>query len=592
MKVKRTFSVKWRMVGLMLLCWFLPFLLVVGVSGYYMFGSYVDTILAKETEQLAFTSRISGERLDYAVDISKKASYDGAVNEAFRFFGKGEMDAGTLMRRANYYLYKTYSHEDAVKGVIFWAYKDPMNIKANTYNESAGGTYRNIQEYWEKDHRDIKELAKSLDTSIGFWSVDGRLYIIRNMLDNEYNKIGVLVMLVNQGYCFENLTDPALEKDVTVKINDCTVTLQGKELTKEKIVGDKRLKQTGYSMTRKALDMYSVINGNTYNLTTFVRYYDVDAFTPFYGYRVLLLGMLALLLPFLLLTLRMFGRYVTKPIESLMKGAVEIEKGNLGYRMEEETESEEFKYLTDSFNEMSEQLKYQFDHIYEEEIALRDAKIMALQSHINPHFMNNTLEIINWEARMAGNAKVSEMIEALSTLMDATIDRKKRPEVLLSEEMIYVNAYLRILKERLGKRLTVHNELPEEIMGYEVPRLILQPIIENAVEHGAVRRGRGTVTLKGHREGRLLYLEIYNDGTMSEEEAQKVKRLLAPDYDTSKEASGSLGIANVNQRLRILYGAPCGLTIEKAGEGQVVARLTILVDKEKEESKKIQEITE
>ena len=113
---------------------------------------------------------------------------------------------------------------------------------------------------------------------------------------------------------------------------------------------------------------------------------------------------------------------------------------------------------------MSERLKYQFDHIYEEEIALRDARIMALQSHINPHFMNNTLEIINWEARLGGNEKVSRMIEALATLMDAAMDRKKRTLVPLSEEMIYVNAYLYINSARFGKRLTVVKELDESIM--------------------------------------------------------------------------------------------------------------------------------
>ena len=85
-------------------------------------------------------------------------------------------------------------------------------------------------------------------------------------------------------------------------------------------------------------------------------------------------------------------------------------------------------------------LKYQFDHIYEEELALKDARIMALQSHINPHFMNNTLEIINWEARLAGNDKVS--IRSLGTLLDAALDRKKQPEVPLKEELTYVKAYL------------------------------------------------------------------------------------------------------------------------------------------------------
>ena len=109
-----------------------------------------------------------------------------------------------------------------------------------------------------------------------------------------------------------------------------------------------------------------------------------------------------------------------------MTGSKEIEQGNLGYQVTYKAESSEFAYLIINFNRMSEKLKEQFQHIYEEELALRDARIMALQSHINPHFMNNTLEIINWEARLGGMPKVSKMIEALSTLMDATINRKKR----------------------------------------------------------------------------------------------------------------------------------------------------------------------
>ena len=142
-------------------------------------------------------------------------------------------------------------------------------------------------------------------------------------------------------------------------------------------------------------------------------------------------------------------------------------------------------------------LKYQFDHIYEEELALEDARIMALQSHINPHFMNNTLEIINWEARLAGNDKVSEMISSLGTLLDAPLDRKKQPEVPLKEELTYVKAYLFIMKERFGKRLEVTLEIPEELYQEKVPRLILQPVIENAIAHGVQVQGTGKVRITG-----------------------------------------------------------------------------------------------
>ena len=142
-------------------------------------------------------------------------------------------------------------------------------------------------------------------------------------------------------------------------------------------------------------------------------------------------------------------------------------------------------------------LKYQFDHIYEEELDLKDARIMALQSHINPHFMNNTLEIINCEARLAGNDKVSEMISSLGTLLDAALDRKKQPEVPLKEELTYVTAYLFIMKERFGKRLEVTLEIPEELYQEKVPRLILQPVIENAIAHGVQVQGTGKVRITG-----------------------------------------------------------------------------------------------
>ena len=221
-------------------------------------------------------------------------------------------------------------------------------------------------------------------------------------------------------------------------------------------------------------------------------------------------------------------------------------------------------------------LKYQFDHIYEEELALKDARIMALQSHSNPHFMNNTLEIINWEARLAENDKVSEMISSLGTLLDAALDRKKQPEVPLKEELTYVKAYLFIMKERFGKRLEVTLEIPEELYQEKVPRLILQPVIENAIAHGVQVQGTGKVRITGKKEQDFLILAVHNDGTMTEEDEARIERLLKPDYNTSRESSGNLGIANVNQRLRILYGEESGLSIFRRNDG-VQAEIKILI---------------
>ena len=130
---------------------------------------------------------------------------------------------------------------------------------------------------------------------------------------------------------------------------------------------------------------------------------------------------------------------------------------------------------------------------------------------------------------------------------------------------------------RYGDAFSYEMECSKTLYLEEFPRFILQPVIENAIEHGVIRSGSGTVVLRSYKKGDYLYLETENNGIMSGQERAKVDRLLAPDYDTSKESSGNLGIANVNQRLGILYGEPCGLAIFQEKDDRICARLTIFV---------------
>lgn len=175
---------------------------------------------------------------------------------------------------------------------------------------------------------------------------------------------------------------------------------------------------------------------------------------------LLLAALLAALLPLMGAVIAFLYRKVNRPIVTLSGASAHIEQGEFGIQVDAgRLGSKEFAYLGNSFNAMSDKLKNQFERIYKEELALRDAKIMALQSQINPHFLNNTLEIINWEARLADDVKVCQMLEALSTMLNAAMDRKHRPLIHLSEEMMYVDAYLFIIRERLGKRLTVEKKI-------------------------------------------------------------------------------------------------------------------------------------
>ena len=569
-------SFRARIVALLLLCWGLPMILLAGFNVKYMTSDRLQTQVSKEIQRLKYSNEMSVDILEQAVALSRKASYDKKIVEYYTRYQQGSLDRSELVSKSFNYLKGTYGRQDTIRMALLWYQEDPENMDCSIYSTGQGATFSTVRDYWEKDHIHIQLLSEKIDTRATLYVHDGRLYLVRNLLTPGFENIGTLVFLLNQDYCFQSFTAFPDGTSVTLELDGATLQLAGEPVTDEVTGRNVYGGTAGYHWDKGTLGIYYDMNKDGHSLTALVRFGADAGFGPMYGLEGFFWLMGLCLIPLVILLLLVCYRHLTTPIKKMMEGARAIEQGQLGYQLDYEPPSREFKYLADSFNTMSSRLEYQFHHIYEEELALRDARIKALQSHINPHFMNNTLEIINWEARMAGDDKVSEMIEALATLMNAGIDRKMRPVIPLSEEMVYINAYLHIIKERFGSRLVVENRFPEEIMDCEVPRLILQPVIENAIEHGAAQTSsQSTVVLQGRREGEFLYLEIINQSVMTEEDVAKVKRLLAPDYDTSKESSGNLGISNVNQRLRIIYGEDSGLTVGMIDESHVMSRLTI-----------------
>ena len=148
--------------------------------------------------------------------------------------------------------------------------------------------------------------------------------------------------------------------------------------------------------------------------------------------------------------------------------------------------------------------------------------------------------------------------------------------VPLSEELSYVDAYLLIIQQRFGSRLRVKKNIDYSILWVEVPRLIIQPIIENAVEHGMDAKNQGRVTLDIYAVGDKVHIDVTNNGKMSDEDREKISYLLGADYNDVKARTTSLGIRNVNRRLKIIYGEECGLTIGSNEEGFTVS--TIILD--------------
>lgn len=566
---RRTHSLRWQMGGIILLCWIIPVAMILFTMGWYISDSLGQNASESLTEQLEVNLRMSAERIDTAVAASRMASLDSTIKDAYKEYSENPLYTKLFVETKGF-LDRQFRTDGRVLFAVFYFAEDPLGMQIYTYNQGLGVRYRDMILQIDTDGAEIYELASGLDTTIGFYAKDERLYLVRNVMDSSFNTVGTLTLALYTPYFFDNISALPWAWSADMIIGEAQFG------AKTPLSEAPEPPMFSFGVSRVDEHMKGEVEGDGYKLQAEL---DVDfevLLGRFSGYVYLLLGMLVIAIPLLIFTFIFLRKKVSLPVEQLMGGAIEVERGVLGYQLDYEANSTEFRYLTESFNSMSGRLHYQFDRLYQEELALRDARIKALQSHINPHFLNNTLEIINWEARMNGDVKVSRMIESLATLLDATIDREKRPEVTLQEELGYVNAYLHIVDQRFGKRLTITQDIAPETLGEMVPRLIMQPVIENAVEHGIGPGGHGCVSIISRVHDREVVIEITNDGVLSEKDASRISRLLASDYDSSSgELAGNLGIANVNQRLRILYGGRSGLTIEESAGELVTARILI-----------------
>lgn len=255
------------------------------------------------------------------------------------------------------------------------------------------------------------------------------------------------------------------------------------------------------------------------------------------------------------------------PINRLVKGMRKVQNGESDVAIKVDRR-DEMGYLSNAFNKMAKEINHLVNWIYREQITRKEAELKALQSQINPHFLFNTLESINWMAQLNNVPEISETVSDLSSLMEASIGRDDRL-ISLAEEILYTDKYISLLKRRFEDRLELVKNIEEAALKIKIPRLLIQPLIENAVYHGIDRcRGKGIIKLNAFMEKERLIIEVMDNGAgISQEELKELNDKLAMDNDTyfkllSKKKSKSIGIENVNRRIKLFYGEEFGLKLQ------------------------------
>lgn len=295
---------------------------------------------------------------------------------------------------------------------------------------------------------------------------------------------------------------------------------------------------------------------------------------------IILLGIFVLLCVIIMAIV--FSNYIVKPIRSLQEIMKRTENGQLNIRYEAGNRKDEIAQLGLSYNNMIEKIQILMDRNEEEQTAKRKAELRALQAQIKPHFLYNTLDTIKWMALEYGAKDIAQMTKSLTKLFQISLS-KGREVITIEDEITHIKQYLYIQKVRYEDKLNYSIECEESLKKEVIIKLILQPIVENAIYHGIKPKiGTGNIWIRCEREKNNMVLCVINDGVDFEEKrlCELRKSLKSIDKidkykDGNKNGTSGYGLLNIQERIRLLYVDKYGIEIFPRQEGGTKVKVTL-----------------
>lgn len=263
-----------------------------------------------------------------------------------------------------------------------------------------------------------------------------------------------------------------------------------------------------------------------------------------------------LLLTATLLAIAISGSIV-KPIQRLKENMVEVSKGNLHsyYKIEH---NDEISILGQVFNQMVTDIKNLINQVYQVQAQKRSTELKALQSQINPHFLYNTLDTVQWKALEYDAFEVADMINSLSGFFRISLSDGKE-FITITDEAEHVRSYLEIQKMRYKDKISYHIDVDDSVEQYLIPKLIIQPLVENSIYHGLkLRKQNGTIHINISTEEGYLIIQVIDNGLgMDSEQLTILRKNLAQSIE-----SDHYGLYNINERLKLAFGEKYSIIIE------------------------------
>lgn len=355
---------------------------------------------------------------------------------------------------------------------------------------------------------------------------------------------------VNKNYLMEN--ELLMEKNILDEIPESTYARIKS--------GQKRYAASSAAIGEVNWKIYSFINEKEYM-------YDANMIR----FIILSIGFCVILA--CLYLVHRFSLILTRDTNHLVGEMRQIAAGELKVRNDYQYEDDEIGFLKKNFDYMIERISLLIEEIQEKEKMTTQAELRALQYQINPHFLYNTLNTINLLAQMAGQREISETIINLGTLLRTSLDLEKT-FIPVKEELAYLDTYVKINNVRYRGRFKLQIQCPDGLKNYMVPKLILQPIVENSIIHGFERKMDDCqISVCVEEKDNDLIIRIYDNGVgMTEEQMEFLNK---KTRENPRNINRHIGIINVSMRLQLYYGGSSVIRFENNPSGGLVTCLNI-----------------
>jgi len=257
-------------------------------------------------------------------------------------------------------------------------------------------------------------------------------------------------------------------------------------------------------------------------------------------------------------------KFIHKPMLTLVKSFRRIEHGDLSIHIAHESK-DEFRYLYGRFNQMVDNLRSLIDQVYKQKIMAQRAELKQLQSQINPHFLYNSFFILNTMAKTGDTERIEQFTTLLGEYFEF-VTRNASDLVALEQEIHHARMYAEIQELRFSRRIQVRfDPLPDELRPLPVPRLIVQPIIENAFKHSLEKKTKnGLIVVRFEQAGGQARIIVEDNGDrLTDEALEQIRKSLYEEQDQAE----TTGMVNIHRRIRITFGEDAGLRTERSELG-------------------------